>query len=375
MSFLLVIYSTFLTRSGILGDASVHAFTDAGASIYWLLLGFLAAIVITGGVFLAVRWKDLKTPVAHTSWLTRESALAAGAIVIVLSAVVILFGTSLPIFSTTRAEVSFYDSTNLPLAIVMALLIGFSLYMQWEDGDGKETWRRSLRALGGALAVTVVCIIAGMHDPGTTALAFAAFFALFVNVDIGLKVMKGDPLFLGGKLSHIGLALFLLGVISTGKYATTRQVQLPLNTPTPVLGHTLTYTGYHPTADGKYAFEIMAEKDGSTFLLTPVMFESGQQGVMRNPDIASTLTRDFYVSPLSLADATNAEADAGEEYTLQKGTPTNVGDVRMTFVQFEMDQHTMGQPGAGGVRVGARLELQKGTEHETLTPVRGVRRR
>ena len=54
VSFFLVIYSTFLTRSGILGDASVHAFADAGAEVYWLLLASLVAILLTGGVLLVL---------------------------------------------------------------------------------------------------------------------------------------------------------------------------------------------------------------------------------------------------------------------------------------------------------------------------------
>ena len=173
------------------------------------------------------------------------------------------------------------------------------------------------------LAITVVCILFGMHDPATTALAFTAFFAIFVNVDIGLKVIKGDPLFLGGKLSHIGLGIFFLGVITTGKYATTQQAQLLLNVPTPVLGHTLTYTGHKPTPDGKFAFSITAEKDGSTFTLAPVMFETGTQGIMRNPDIASSLTRDFYISPLSL------EASRGGGCTRRRGVHIAEGRDRL----------------------------------------------
>jgi cytochrome c-type biogenesis protein CcmF len=368
VSFLLVIYSTFLTRSGILGDASVHSFTDPGATVYWVLLGFLALIALSGAVAIVARWKELTPPGARSGWLTRESALAAGSIVLLLSAIVILFGTSLPIFSTTRAEPSFYDSTNLPLAIAIALLIGFSLYMQWEDSEGKETARRSVRALLAALGVTAVCIIAGMHDPGTSALAFSSFFAIFVNTDIGLKIIKGDPFFLGGKITHIGLAIFFLGVISTGKYASTQQVQLPLGVPTQVLGHTLTYTGHRPTIEGKYTFEITAEKDGNAFALAPVMFDAGQQGLMRNPDIASSLTRDFYVSPISIEEGVNSGMGGGDQHTLEKGSVASIGDVKVTFVQFDMQQHAMGQAAAGGVFVGARIDLQKGKERESITP-------
>jgi cytochrome c-type biogenesis protein CcmF len=62
VSFILVIYSTFLTRSGILGDASVHAFTDPGAVVYWLLLSILVLLTVGGGALMVQRWT------AKASW-------------------------------------------------------------------------------------------------------------------------------------------------------------------------------------------------------------------------------------------------------------------------------------------------------------------
>jgi len=53
------------------------------------------------------------------------------------------FGTSLPILSKTRVEPSFYDATNLPIAVIITILIGYSLFMQWEVQDGPYTFRRS----------------------------------------------------------------------------------------------------------------------------------------------------------------------------------------------------------------------------------------
>ena len=66
------------------------------------------------------------------------------------------------------------------------------------------------------------------------------------------------------------------------------------------LGYTFTYTGNAQRPDGKYAFRVRAERAGNAVELQPVMFESGEQGVMRNPDIANFLTKDLYVSPVSL---------------------------------------------------------------------------
>lgn len=368
LSFLFVIYSTFLTRSGILGDASVHAFTDPGAGVYWLLLSFLAVIIVVGVAALVWRIRDLKTEPGSTGWLTREALLAAGTIVLLLSAAVVLFGTSLPIFSRTRVEGSFYDSTNLPLAILMALLIGVSLSTQWEEQDLRFTARRVWKTLLAALLATIACVVAGMNDVATSALVFTAFYALFVNVEHGAKIIKGDPLFLGGKIAHIGLAVFLLGVVGSGKYATKEHVVLPRSTPVQALGHALTYTGFNVTTDQKYIFDIRAEKNGAVAVLHPVMFDGGQQGIMRNPDIISSLLSDLYFSPLSLEPP--QEDGMQSELDLQKGQSRTLGDVTVTFTGFAMGSHAgkgmNEQDAADGV--GAELLVTKNGKTEKVTP-------
>lgn len=303
VTFFLVIYSTFLTRSGILGDASVHSFTDPGSAVYGLLLLFLALIAIIGAAMFAARIREMAPAPGHAGWLTRELLLGAGAIVLLLSAVVILFGTSLPIFSTTRVEPSFYDSTNLPLAILIAFLIGASLYTQWEDQDVRFTLQKLWKTLLAAFLISAVLVVTGMRDPLTSVLVFAALFAFLVNVETGAMGIRGGVLFLGGKLAHIGIALFLIGVVSSGKYNETARVALPQHQPVRVLGHMLSYDGYTVLPDGKYEFRVSAASGAQRFTLLPVMFEAPQQGIMRHPDIVSRFTSDFYLSPVSLEPA------------------------------------------------------------------------
>jgi cytochrome c-type biogenesis protein CcmF len=368
VSFLLVIYSTFLTRSGVLGDASVHAFTDAGSAVYWLLLLFLSLIGFSGFGFLLYRWSSLTPNTTTSGWLTRETALAAGAVALLLSAAVILFGTSLPIFSTTRVEPAFYDATNLPLAIMMALFIGISLYTQWEEQNVRFTAGKSIRALVASLALTVILFVAGMREVTTTALVFTAIFALFVNVDIAATNIKGGILLLGGKLAHVGLALFLLGVVSTGKYGSKEQIQLPREQPVSALGYTLTYEGFSLTPDNKYVFRVRAEGNGTSFTLAPVMFETGSQGIMRNPDISSSAIRDFYLSPMSLEPPQDGSQTV--ELNLVKGAVSDVAGARVTFARFDMGAHGSqgSQTGPEGMRIAAVIDVQKGEEREQLTP-------
>jgi cytochrome c-type biogenesis protein CcmF len=175
---------------------------------------------------------------------------------------------------------------------------------------------------------------------------------------------------IGGKVAHIGLAVFFLGVIASGKYNVTRHVSLELNHPQQVLNHTLTYVGYTPTPDGKYAFNVNVESDGRTFRLSPLMFDAGQQGIMRNPDIASFLTSDFYLSPVSLEEPIAEHAGGGQRYTIEKGKAISLGDFKATFVRFDMSSHgESGMMSGGGMAVGSVLELTDGNRKETITPV------
>ncbi|MGA9120725.1 MAG: cytochrome c biogenesis protein CcsA [Bacteroidota bacterium] len=367
VTFFLVIYSTFLTRSGILGDASVHAFTDPGAAIYWVLLSLLAVIAGISVAALALRWRSFRPEESASSIFTRESFLGYGAIAVLLSAVVVLFGTSLPIFSTTRVEPAFYDTANLPLAAVMVLLIGFSLLVQWEYQEGREMVRSAFRGLAFSVIAGIGLYLAGIRELRFLALAIASVFALIVNLEVAVGVARGNWRFLGGKLAHIGLALFLIGAITTGRYARSERVALLLHRPQQVLGSTMTFEGERRRPDGKSAFVVKVVDGGKELTLEPVMFDAGEQGIMKNPDIASFLTRDLYLSPLSFEEAPGPP----ESYRVLKGQSVAVGKVAIRFTDFEMtrDHSAMSKTPGGGVTVGALLEVEQGNERERLTPV------
>ena len=66
-------------------------------------------------------------------------------------------------------------------------------------------------------------------------------------------------------------------------------------------GYKMKYVGYEAMERGRYGFNIEVEKNGQKFVVTPVMFQDGENAsLIRNPDIINMITKDFYVSPLSL---------------------------------------------------------------------------
>ncbi len=97
ISFVLVLYASFLTRSGILGETSVHAFTDLG--MFWHLVIFVVSFLILVIVFLVVRWKDLPITTKDEETYSREFWLFIGALILALSSFQIIGTTSIPVFN------------------------------------------------------------------------------------------------------------------------------------------------------------------------------------------------------------------------------------------------------------------------------------
>lgn len=364
LSFVLVIYSTFLTRSGVLGDSSVHSFTDPGTLVYGLLLVFLLASIITGFGFMIARRAELKAIAKPMHWLTREFALSLGSFVLLASAVIVFFGTSLPLVSTTQVDPSFYNKMHVPIVILMTLLIGYSLLVRYEQEDGMFLKERSWKPLLGALLGTVIIGALSLWDVLYLLFIFGSLFAFFVNLEQTWMTIRGDIRLLGGKFAHMGLAIFLVGAIISGMLSEKKAAALELGVPQDLFGYTVTYTGKNIVEGNKTAFSVSVTKDGETTVLIPMMFETESSGMMRNPDIKSYFTQDMYIAPSGLEE--NAMDEHGHA-TLAKQEPITVGNARLTFTAFDMAGHNP-QSTAGGTRIGAKIVIEAGGETETVVP-------
>jgi cytochrome c-type biogenesis protein CcmF len=369
ISFVLVIYSTFLTRSGVLGSASVHSFTDPGSFVYTLLLGWLGSSALLGFGLLAKRWREIR-PTAKVGTFTRESLLTLMTLILAASSIIILFGTSWPMIGNSSVEPSFYDRMNLPLAIALAFVLGISLLVMWRQESWQGLFQRGSLAFGAAVVVMLGLVFAGLDDWKMGLLAFGSLFALFVNLTHGYRLSRQGVFALGGPFAHVGVALLFLGIIGSGFYGKKETVSLPQGEAKSVLGYNVVYAGAQPTEDGKWRFVVEAERDGKKFSLAPVMFKSTYNDqVMRNPDYVSFLTRDFYLEPVSLEQGSTHD-HTDHLFELPKGATKEIGDMKVTFLRFDMNQHGMdGMMAGGGFPVGAVLEVVRGGKKETITVV------
>ncbi len=369
MTFVLVLYSTFLTRSGILGDASVHSFVDPGSLVYLFLVIFLGAFTLIGIGGIVYRWKYLTQNFSYEeNVLSRELALFTGAVALLASAIIILVGTSAPIIGKT-VELSFYNELNLPIAILIGFLNGFSILLKWKTTDKSNLIKESRFSVIASLVLTLlVVVIGGVYDIMLIILNFSSAFALFVNGEIALKIIKGSKAHLGAYIAHIGISLFLIGVLATAGYTTQKKVDLVKGEKASVLGYDLTFMGYEPIENGqKYQFNVKVAKGNSEDVISPIMFIAEfNNSLMREPDILKGLTKDFYIEPVSYDEGNSTSA--GTKVTLKKGDTYNFNGKEIIFNQFNLPKDMGAMTGGGTFRIGTSVTVKADGKEYKLEP-------
>ncbi len=370
MTFILVVYSTFLTRSGILGDASVHSFVDPGMAVYLFLIIFLSTFLLMGIGGIIYRWKYLTENFSfEENILSRELALFTGAVALIASAIIILAGTSAPIFGTS-VDIRFYDEMNLPIAIIIGIVNGLSILLKWKTNDGRTLWKQARFPLIAAVILTLLMIIiGGLNDIMLIVLALSSSFALFVNGEVAWKIIKGKKSYIGAYVAHTGIALFLVGVIATAGHTQKQKADLVKGEKVSVLDHNLTFLGYEPFENGtKYKFNVKIEKGGKEKVIAPVMFVSDfNNSLTREPDILVGFTKDYYIEPLSYEDGSHSE-HSGTSVVLKKGSSYNYNGTEIFFKQFSMPKDMSAMTGGGTFKIGIELTAKKNGKVYSLEP-------
>ncbi len=369
MTFVLVLYSTFLTRSGILGDASVHSFVDPGMTVYLFLVIFLATFALMGIGGIIYRWKYLtKNFTFEENVLSKELALFTGSVVLIASSIIIIAGTSAPILGTT-VQTSFYNELNLPIAVIIGLVNGLSILLKWKSTEKEYLWKSTRIHLLLALIFTIIVwLIGGVTNLMLLILTFSSAFALFVNSEIAYKIFKGNKQFLGAYTAHIGIALFLVGVIATAGNSKMQKVDLVKGEKVNVLGHNLTFIGYEPFDNNKkYRFNVKIDKGSSEKIVSPVMFIADfNNSLMREPDILVGLTKDFYIEPLGYDDGSNSTN--GTKVSMKKGSSYNFNGKEIIFNQFKLPEDMSSMMSGGKFRIGVDLIARVNGKEYKLEP-------
>jgi cytochrome c-type biogenesis protein CcmF len=229
--FVLLLYSTFLTRSGILGDASVHSFTDLGLSgqlLLYLLFFTIAAIFIS-----IMRWKEIPSTDKEVSTYSREFWIFLGATTLCLMGFQVLLPTSIPVYNKIITlfggnsnlappanQIEFYSKFQLWFGVAIALISGTGQFFWWKKIDSKKLKAELLTpVLITLLVFAAVIAIAKIYSIPYLILTLAGIYLIVSNVKVLLSLIKINPKLSGGAIAHIGVGLMLIGVLFSAGYS------------------------------------------------------------------------------------------------------------------------------------------------------------
>jgi cytochrome c-type biogenesis protein CcmF len=347
LSFGFILYSTFLTRSGILGETSVHAFTDLGMN--WQLLVFLGIFVIPALTLFFSRFKDIPAIIKEESASSREFWMFIGSLVFFLAALVIIGKTSLPVFNKMfnlklaapdNPEFA-YNQIQVFVAIIIAVLTAVTQYLKYRETSASYFLKKIIvPTIVAAIAATLVLALGNINYRKETFGFMAAIwvavacsiYAIIANAAYIWLGLKGKLKLSGGSIAHLGFGMVLLGIlISSSKKevlsSNINGIPVPLGEtedprenltlvrglPVKMGKYTLTYEkdSAHPKKQlWFYKIRFMRNDGKEEFILRPNAFVNykGNEGLMANPAARHYWDHDVFTYITSLPNP-NAKQD------------------------------------------------------------------
>ncbi len=339
LTFIFILYSTFLTRTGVLSDTSVHAFTineETKVVTYSMLLALMAAFTVPALVLFFINYKKIPSINTEERIDSREFWMFIGAVVFFLAALFISAKTSVPvfnaIFNTKLAppeDVEFsYNKVMVLVAFIIGLLTAFTQYFKYKSTPSKYIFKKIAVPTFIAAVITAALAIfypityytKGAGFLGAVYIAlFASIYAIIANAAYIWTGLNGKLKAAGASIAHLGFAIMILGMlISSGNKKTISDnrvtgINIPFgkdskenplenltmlrDVPTRMLDYNVTYSGDSAGNEkGRQFYKLMFTKKDSSekFELTPDVYVGKEELKSSNPSTKRYLTKDIY---------------------------------------------------------------------------------
>jgi cytochrome c-type biogenesis protein CcmF len=230
-SFILILYSTFLTRSGILGDSSVHSFTDLGLS--GQLLIYLFSFVLISVYFLMSRWKEIPYSTKEAKVYTGDFWLFIGVYTLILMSFQVILPTSIPVynaiveifggFSNLAPPVEkelFYSNAQIWFASSLAIFSSIAQVLWWRGKQAKEKFALFSKSIVFTMIFSsLIILFYPITFPSYMVLITASLFSIFSNGSVLVFFYNKKNLLSSGSTAHIGLAIMLIGILFSSGYS------------------------------------------------------------------------------------------------------------------------------------------------------------
>ena len=325
-TFMLSIFGTFLTRSGVV--SSVHAF--AQSSIGDWFVAFLAIIFVTCLFFYWKNRSHLLSEHKLESLVSRESSFLFNNLLLLVACFTVLWGTLFPVLSEwvqgTKVTVGppFFNRVNIPVALLLLLLTAVGPLLAWRRTSA-ESLKRNFRfpALG-ALLVAAVLIAFGMrpwkdvsyfYSLMTIALAVMVALTVISEFVRGGRVISGhtgqnllasmaqltrrNTRRYGGYIVHFGVIVVVIGFAGSA-FNQDKEQEMGFGDKLTIGSYTLVCQSYTQDDNPNYGSEwaVMNVFKGGKQIATlnpERRFYKASQQTSTMPSIRSSVSNDLYV--------------------------------------------------------------------------------
>ncbi|MFP3852677.1 MAG: heme lyase CcmF/NrfE family subunit [Anaerolineales bacterium] len=322
LTYALVIFGTFLTRSGVL--SSVHSF--AQSAIGPMFFGFISVTFLASTALLISRWNGFGGENELHSMFSREALFLLNNLLFIGILIICFWGVMFPLISELIAGQKvtvgppFYERATSPLWIGLLLLMGVAPLSVY----GRTSWKNLGRSLWKPAALSLVTpialVLAGMRMPGAILGYWVITLASLVTIyefwrgALARHHRHGENVLqalwrlaarnrqrYGGYVVHLGVVVMAMGIIGIEVFQSETQATLSQ-------GEQLTLGSYVMTYDS--LSEFVTEDDRLVTRAVVSLYEDGEyqgelyprrdfyfstQQPMTIPGVRSSIEDDFYV--------------------------------------------------------------------------------
>ncbi len=335
VTFVTVILGTFLTRSGVLSDFSVHSFSGAGN--FTDLLLFMVTVTALGAGLLIYRRNDAKGSALENRLLSRDNIIIYGIAALLFFALFVLVGTCMPIITeilgqAATVQQSYYVSIAKPVGFLIAVLLLLTPFVK----------RPSITTvlIIGAIALTLsgALYIGQRFIPVGFVLMVLSFGILLTNVK---GILRHIPLSIAARSAHSGVALLIIGIITSQTQSIDYHMEVIQKDKKKIYPVTLELVGISGEARSSIIFNY-EYYNTSKIIQTPYFVNARTNQLFREPYIDYNLHYDVYISPVEYMHG----RDKLTQVMLKKGEVRSFNDLTIRFDGFDVDRVAMMQGNA-----------------------------
>jgi cytochrome c-type biogenesis protein CcmF len=341
LTFLMTIFATFLTRSGLI--ESVHSFAQ-DLTIAYTFLGFMGITAAVSIYLIVTRLQDMRSERALESFVSREAAFLMNNLVLLGSAFAVLWGTMFPLFTEglTGSKVAvgppFFNQVNIPIGLALLALMGIGPVIAWRKASARNLRKNFLLpVLLGLGAMAVLWAMGTRHMQALLTFGIGIFVLVVIVVEFWkgtrararieseklptafIHLIRKNRRRWGGYVVHVGVVVMFMGFAGAAYDVEVRQSIEPGESITIAspFGHSyeLRYEGLSTAVEPGHMVQWIAtlsvERDGVPVgaLNTERRLYLAQGQPVTEVGIRSTLMEDLYVILATLDDQVGTGLD------------------------------------------------------------------